>query len=421
MQQPLIDGTTEKLTSPWHPDGHPGEHLSEHPGDAHAAPIGAQHGVAAGGGSTASLAAAFSGLVEGAGPHDKKTRSVAEVPLPKPRPDTKDGQDKAKPKPKEDEKPKQVPGVFPGVTDRTGTYGALADGKRASTQGVVLHRTESTTAAGTLAGYQDRINSGSHIGAQYLIDEKGATSLITPQDSRVYHAKGFNDASVGVEVVGPARSFDRSGKKGSIRDQITAMNLSPEFKARLLGYDDKQLGNVAKWNGDQIYEDISGAQKRSVWNLTSNLATQYGLDMGSTSKAGKDESGSNNYSLSTLPDFSAHEHINPKALGEGEPMIEFMRARKQYPELVAQAEKKLQEMQAAGARPEEMEKYAALVKREQDTLKALAVDGTQTELDAVKAEKDAKKPGAATTRENQRTDFYDHFYDRMGALKGALK
>ena len=46
MQQPLIDGTTEKLTSPWHPDGHPGEHLSEHPGDAHAAPIGAQHGVA---------------------------------------------------------------------------------------------------------------------------------------------------------------------------------------------------------------------------------------------------------------------------------------------------------------------------------------------------------------------------------------
>lgn len=414
MQQPLLDGTTEKLTSPWHPAGHPTEHADE----AHAALAGGPHVVGSGGGSTASLTAAFGGLLEGAEPHDKKTRSVAEVPLPRPRPETKDGKDA---KAKEEQEPKQVPGVFPGVTDRTATYGALADGKRASTQGVVLHRTESTTAAGTLAGYQDRINSGSHIGAQYLIDEKGATSLITPEDSRVYHAKGYNDAALGVEVVGPAKKFDRSGQKGTIRDQVTAMNLSPELKARLLGYDDKQLGNVAKWNGDQIYEDISGAQKRSVWNLTSNLATQYGLDMGSLSKAGKDESGSNNYSLSTLPDFSAHEHINPKALGEGEPMIEFMRARKQYPDLVAQAEKKLQAMQAAGARPEELAKVAAMVKREQDTLKALAVDGTQTELDAVKAEKDAKKPGAATTRENQRTDFYDHFYDRMGALKGALK
>jgi hypothetical protein len=259
---------------------------------------------------------------------------------------------------------KPTPGLFPGVTDLTGKYGGLASGKRSRTSGVVLHRTESSSAKSTLDGYDERIKSGSHIGAQYLIDEKGGTSLVTPLDSMVSHSKGFSDSAVGVEVAGPAQSIDRSGKKGSVRDPIQAMNLSPEFKARLLGDDDKKLGNVAKWNGNQIYEDISGAQKRSVWNLSNQLADQYGLDLGSTSNPGKDESGTNNYSLSTLPDFSAHEHINPKAMGEGEAMIEFIRARRQYPALVAQAEKQLADLTAKGGDPAKIKQLTDLVTKE---------------------------------------------------------
>lgn len=319
------------------------------------------------------------------------------------------------------EPPKQVPGVYPGVKDLTGTYGALAAGKRSETQGAVLHRTESSSAAGTLNGYNDRIKNGSHVGAQYLIDEKGGTNLVTPQDSLVYHAKGFNSSTVGVEVVGPAKSLDRTGAKGPLRDQITGLNLSPEFESRLLGYNDKQLNNVVKWNGDQIYEDISGAQKRSVWNLSNNLAKQYGLDITSLSQHGKDESGANNYTTATLPDFNAHEHINPKALGEAEPMIEFLRARNQYPQLVGQAEKKLEGMRASGADPSEIARIEELVKQEQGTLSALNLDGNAEEMAALKAERDSGKPGEATEREDERTSFYDHFYDRIGALKNTVK
>lgn len=316
---------------------------------------------------------------------------------------------------------KPDPGLFPGVTDLTKEYGALANGKRASTQGVVLHRTESSTAKSSLDGYKERIKAGSHVGAQYLIDEKGAQSLVTPLDGMASHSKGFSASTVGVEVVGPAKSLDRTGKKGSIRDQITGLNLSPEMKARLLGYDDKKLGNVAKWNGDQIYEDISGAQKRSVWNLSNQLATHYGLDMTSLSEPGKDESGANHYTTSNLPDFNAHEHINPKAMGEAEPMIEFLRARQQYPQLVDQASKKLAALQASGGDPAQIAKYQALVAQESGTLSSLKLDGNAAEMQALKAEQTAGKPGEASAREHQRTDFYDHFYDRIGALKGAVK
>ena len=313
------------------------------------------------------------------------------------------------------------PGVYPGVTDLTGTYGALAAGKRHSTDGVVLHRTESTTAASTLSGYRERIRQGSSIGAQYLIDERGGTSLITPVDGLASHSKGFSDATIGVEVVGPAQQFDRSGKHGSIRDQVTGLNLSPEMKARLLGYNDKQLSSVVKSNGDQIYEDINGAQKRSVWGLTNHLAADYGLDLNSTSVHGAGESGANHYTRKTLPDFSAHEHINPKALGEGEPIVEFLRARNQYPQLVAQAEQRLAAMRTSGADPAQLAQYEALVKKEESTLSSLNVDGTAAETQALKAEQQAGKPGEASAREQQRTDFYDHFYDRIGALKGAVK
>ena len=160
--------------------------------------------------------------------------------------------------------PAKPAGLYPGVTDLTGTYGKLAAGTRSETNGVVLHRTETPTAQGALNAYNQRIKNGDHVGAQYLIDEAGKTDLIAPADSLMYHAKGFNSSALGIEVVGPGVHLDRSGKDKSLRDQVTDLNLSPELESRLLGYSDKQLNNVVKWNGDTIYEDISGKQKRAV-------------------------------------------------------------------------------------------------------------------------------------------------------------
>lgn len=316
----------------------------------------------------------------------------------------------------EAEKPK-VAGLYPGVEDLTGTYGGLARSKRDTTQGVVLHRTESSTAANTLDTYKGRLKKGSNIAAQYLIDEDGKPMLVTPSDGLVSHAAGWNASTVGIEVVGPGVHLDPAGKKTPIRKQFQDLNLPPEFKERLLGYDDKTLSGISKANDNTIYEDITGAQKRSVWNLTQNLAADHNLDITSLSSHGKGDTNPNSYTKATLPHFSAHEHINPKSIGEAEPIIEFMRARQQYPSLVADAEAKLHTLQAQGGSPEEIEGQAALVSREQATLAALGRDNTAAERTALKAEQDAQKPGEASQREARRVEFYDHFYERIAALK----
>lgn len=317
--------------------------------------------------------------------------------------------------------PPKPEGLYPGVTDLTGTYGNLAAGKRAETNGVVLHRTDTSTAKGALNAYNERIKKGEHVGAQYLIDEAGKTDLIAPADSLMYHAKGFNSSALGIEVVGDGVHLDRTAKDKSLRQQVTDLNLSPEFEARLLGYSDKQLNNVVKWNGDTIYEDISGKQKRSVWNLTNQLAQTYNLDMSSLSQHGKDESGSNNYTPQTMPDFSAHEHINPKALGEGEAMTEFLAARQQYPHMIDAAAAQIEKMKAAGAKPEELQQKMAILQREQETLGALNLDGNQQEQALLEVERKSGKPGDATHREQLRTEYYDDFYDRIAELKGITK
>ena len=78
-------------------------------------------------------------------------------------------------------------------------------------------------------------------------------------------------------------------------------------------------------------------------------------------------------------------------------------------------------MKDSGTSEEQLAAMQSLLSKESGTLSALGVDGTQAELDAVKAEKDSGKPGEATAREGQRTEFYDSFYDRIGALKQAVK
>lgn len=223
-------------------------------------------------------------------------------------------------------------GLYPGVQDLTGEYGALALATRPVTRGVVLHRTETRTAASALAAYRDRIRAGSDIGAQYLIDEHGAILLITPADGLLSHAHGFNEVTLGIEVVGPALPLELRGGPSSrsqtLRQQLAAIPLSPQFKERLLAYDDLKLARVIRSCGSAIYPDLTDRQKDAVLALCDWLATDYALDLESLSQPGPDESGSNNYTVATLPAFSAHEHLNPKTLGEGEPMIELLRTRR---------------------------------------------------------------------------------------------
>jgi len=217
-------------------------------------------------------------------------------------------------------------GLYPGVRDLTAQYGALSLAPRPQTRGVVLHRTETRTAASVLAAYRDRIHKGSDIGAQYLIDEDGATLLITPADALVSHTHGFNEVTVGIEVVGPAIRLDPSSGSRSLRRQLAAIELSPAFKARLLGYDDRTLVRVVRESGREIYADLPVRQKDAVLALCSLLARDYGLDLDSLSQHGAEESGRSNYSLEDLPAFSAHEHLDDKSLGEGEAMIELLAA-----------------------------------------------------------------------------------------------
>lgn len=219
-----------------------------------------------------------------------------------------------------------IAGLYPGVQDLTARYGTLSLGPRPQTRGVVLHRTETRTAASVLAAYRDRIQKGSDIGAQYLIDEDGATLLITPADALVSHTHGFNEVTLGIEVVGPAIRLDPYGGSRPLRRQLAAIPLSPQLKARLLGYDDRTLARVVAANGREIYPDLTAAQKDAVLTLCYLLARDYELDLGSLSQPGPQESGRNNYTLDDLPAFSAHEHLDDKALGEGEAMIELLAA-----------------------------------------------------------------------------------------------
>lgn len=345
----------------------------------------------------------------------------------KPAPDKKTPAKKPTPKKEEPPPEPKVPeGLFPGVQDLTSKYGKLASGPRSSTtDSVIMHRTHAAKGSSTLSGYDQQIKDGKSRGAQYLIDENGQTMLITGSDQKTTHVQNNNSTAVGIEVTGPGVNLMPALNQGKLREKLEGMNLSPAYKERLLGYDDKTLNQMVKSNAyegeSSIYEDISGKQKRSVWNLTTQLTKKYGLDINDTSTPGKNESGQNHYTNGQLPDISAHEQVQAKSMGEGEPMIEFIKERGNYPKLVAQAQKKLAEMEAAGASPEQMARMQEMVLREQSTLSALNVDGTQKEIDAVKAEKDGGKPGEATLRENSRTTFYDNFYDRIGALKKAVK
>jgi hypothetical protein len=314
-------------------------------------------------------------------------------------------------------------GLYPGVQDLTGQYGGLASATRPQTRGVILHRTETTTAASALAGYRDRIRRGSDIGAQYLIDEAGQTFLITPADAQVSHAHGWNEVTIGIEVVGGLLRLHPGHADRSLRQQLAALTLSPEFAARLLGYDDQTLAQVVSENGRGTYADLCGSQKEAVYTLCRRLARDYQLDLGSLSCSGPHESALHNYTLATLPAFSAHEHLNPKTLGEGEAMTELLRARLLYPQLVG-AGAKLRE-RLLTQEGDAAQQALAVLDREQRTLAALELPDADERAEAA----DRAAPGVPEwlamaddpPRAELCRDFYDHFYARIRELVAVLQ
>lgn len=301
-------------------------------------------------------------------------------------------------------------GNFEGlnVDDQTGTYGDLGIGTEDKVGTIVLHETDGDTAAGTKRGYAARINEGSHTGAQYLIGEDGAITLVVPANEVVYHVRGNkpkkvtkpahdkkakewagematvrkeienyfshldvmtipqstrdqllglsdsdlydllnsngwtiykkidNSHSVGIEVVGRHKNMyaaDPGFSDDTMTDIFAKLNsadftmapslkeqllktaeraaikanteLKPEDKKKKTDKLNKDLYNLLKANGWNLYADISGTQKYSSWMLVNKLAKHFGLDVSK--------------------DAIAHNQADSKTLGEGENNMEFIR------------------------------------------------------------------------------------------------
>lgn len=300
-----------------------------------------------------------------------------------------------------------TPGVYPnlGIRDETAEFGDLASGERTEDiDGIIVHRTESPTMESTRNAYRTQIENGNHVGAHYLIGQDGETSLTVPTDQRVSHARGNKEKSyqgsngwtVGIENVGMATSIN---PRGDIRAQVEALTLPPAMRARLLAMDDKTLKNTLADSENEIHTDITGAQKRANWNLINALSAEHELEPG---------------------DVRAHEDVDYKTLGEGEPITEFLAAMRERPQQIAALEARVAELQRSGGDPARLAQLQALLAEERATQAAVAVDKTRAENNALEGEKVLGQPGAATAREADRTQFYDQFWARTQRLRTAL-
>jgi hypothetical protein len=236
------------------------------------------------------------------------------------------------------------------------------------------------------------------------LGKEGETSLTVPTDSTPAHVRGNKDAawkganawSIGIENVGTATKIDPDK---DVRAQVTAMNLSPAMKARLLAMDDKTLKASLKADGNEVHPDITGPQKRANWNLVSQLVKDHKLDMGR--------------------DVVGHEQVDYKTTGEGEPIIEFLGAMRQWPTKVQTLEAKVAQMEKdPKVQPEQVQQAKTVLEQEKATMTAVGVDKTPAENNALEGEGILGEPGAATARERQRTDFYDNFWSRTQRIDG---
>lgn len=295
-------------------------------------------------------------------------------------------------------------GVFKDlpVDDRSATYGALATSQvfaSGDVTKIILHRTESTTGASTLAAYASRIVSGSTIGAHYLIDETGGVILVVPVNKVVSHVSGHNSHSIGIEHVGmptalnvPSSDTDAATLKG-IRTAIAAMAMSPLLQQRIAAMTDKQLFRFAKDAVEPgkpkwfLYGDITALQKRASYLLVQKLETHFGL---------------------SDANVFAHEAVAAKSPGEGENIKELLTARAAYPGLVT----KLVTLAAGDATLAADATLTRIVTNEKSTVDALKVDATAAENAAVTSRTDA----AATARQATRDALYARFWTRSTQL-----
>ena len=294
-----------------------------------------------------------------------------------------------------------TPGMYEGLgmDDKTDEFGRLgARNRRGPPSDVILHQTMSTSGESTESAYSSRIKNGDHTGAHYLIDEDGGTSLTVPTDKVVYHAKGHNSSGIGIETVGMPEKVSQSG---NMHAQIEAIDLSPDLKARLLAMSENELKNTMRSNGNYIYKDITGPQKRANWNLLRAIAAEHGIEL--------------------KEDVDAHEHVQAKTIGEGENIEEFVDAMLAWPGKIAALERKLAEAKSSGAPDGYINDLQAELTEQKATYEAVKLDKSMQENNALEGEALLGDGGPATAREERREGFWNDFYPHMQRLDGWLE
>jgi hypothetical protein len=337
-------------------------------------------------------------------------RTRAPIPRPRPRPERIQGQGQEEEgalmsSPRPVTRPEGLGGDRPagmyselGVVDETAQFGALGRrARRNDPEEIVLHQTDTDTADQVRDAYASRVRQGGSIGAHYLIDTDGTTSLTVPTDRAPSHVVGHNQDAIGIENVGRATRID---KRGDIRAQVEAMDIAPPIRERLLAMDDRQLKATVRDNGWALYGDVSGPQKRANWNPLGALTDDHGLDM--------------------QDDVHSHEHLQAKTLGEGENIEVMVDAMSAWPAKIARLRAAVEAREASGD-VDGLDELRAELQRQEAAQAATDVDGTQAERNAVNAEAMLEEPGGpATEREQTRTAFWDDFYGHMSRLDAAL-
>ena len=275
-------------------------------------------------------------------------------------------------------------GFFPhlGHRDRTGELSELpARGRRKGADMVVLHRTGADINNDTLIR---NTNQSRHVGGHYLIDDDGTVDLTAQINDVVYHARGHNESSIGIEMRGAPTSIpmDNSSVEDAdyIRKQLGNLHLSPEFKQSLLSMSNKELFSKLRGSsknqenrGRNIYEDISGQQKQELWYLVGELVKNCNIDRNK---------------------FRAHSNVNRKTLGEGINTEEFVRTMFSYLEKVKSLQELIKNMIPVNARFQKVLFEAELIIE--------------------------KINNPSADNKEERGSFFDRFYHKVEEIEGVI-
>ncbi|MEO5642316.1 MAG: DUF4157 domain-containing protein [Bacteroidia bacterium] len=185
-------------------------------------------------------------------------------------------------------------GQFTGLTIKDETSksgaGAISTGDPMKTvTSVVLHQTDGYTAKGTLNQYK---TSGGHVGAQYLIGEDGAMSLVVPINERVGHVLGNRDVKVKEPKVADATKVTDAEMKAT-RDLIdsyygtlsTANIISKDLHDYYANMGSQALYNTLKAKSWQLNPEVSNQTSIGIEVVQHHSFATYNL-----SRFGKDYS-----------------------------------------------------------------------------------------------------------------------------------